>query len=341
MPIVISHQPPMELLSRAGYYVGAGEERARQEEMQQRERMQIRGIESNLISQQLSYQQQMQRDAVNQQYDMQQMGAQQAHQQDMFDRQEQLREKLAEMRREERNDQLKMKLQSQNELSQTKFKTQLEWDQAKFFSGQASDVMDTIGQQLQDGMGFETEDDEKAYRDMLRQIREVRNNPTMRQIQKEQAVYELTQKMPIPTKRIPPTREQFESETVEVQNKHGQWERWGRDRNGTWRKETQDSAEDNSALDAEKQKSERMKQYADAKKLLTRTKKTLDGTETTFPSHEEIIRYLDEAEQFADPEKAAAREAEVQAERKKGPVSPYSGKRKMKYDPETGQLTEM
>ena len=78
-----------------------------------------------------------------------------------------------------------------------------------------------------------------------------------------------------------------------------------------------------------------MKQYADAKKLLTRTKKTLDGTETTFPSHEEIIRYLDEAEQFADPEKAAQSEvsrkaqpqAEAQAESLVGPVDPHSGKR--------------
>lgn len=302
MPIVISHTPPMELLSRAGYYIGAGELRQQQEEMQQRERMQIRGIEANLLSQQLAQQNQQQRDVWGAQMDQQRLDQQQQHQLELQGNQQQMQQKLAEIRQQDRQDALEMKLKAQNELAAGKFRDQVEWDQAKHLYGEASDVTSLIREQLAEGLDFETEQQRKEYEDRLAQIEKTRKDPTLREIQKAQGVYELATILPIPKKRIPTTEEQLKEQMITVPdpNNPGKVLMFAPDRDGNPRLisggDSGSAKEDTSVKDLAMVKEKRQKAYFDAYKLLT--KKTLDGKDVN-PSHEEVVKYLEKVEQYS------------------------------------------
>ena len=337
MPIVISHQPPMELLARAGWYAGAGAYRQEQEEMQQRERMQIRGIEANLLSQQISYQQQMQRDAWGAQVDAQRQGAQQQHQQDMLTRQQEMQQKLAEIRQQERQEALQAKLQNQKELSASKFRNEIEWDQAKHFYGESDDVSALIREQLADGYDFETPQQRQEYENKMAEIAKLRNDPTLREIQKAQGIYEIATRMPIPSKRIPTTEEQMREQMVEIPHPNNPNKKLliAPDRDGNPRLIAGDEAEkaDTSAQDELAKEESFKKEYSDAKKLLT---KRTDGG-TVFPSHEEIMDHLEAQSDYADMKMGRKKEQPAQQEPEPAPVKKQA--RRLKYDPETGTVT--
>ena len=304
MPIVVSHQPPMELLARAGYYIGAGEERQRMEEMQQRERMQIRGIEANLLSQQMSYQQQMQRDYAGAMYNAQQNQQEFDNRNNMMERQAELQARAAQLRQEDRNDALMARQKAQNDAMDLRQKNSLEWDQHKFFMGQADDVRKGIQESLDDGMGFANEDEQRQYDNLMKQISEIQRNPTIRPLQKSQAIYQLTEQLPIPSKRIPASKEQLEAERVIMDdpNNPGRKVEWIRNRSGAWdvarEPEIPKPEKDTAAQDQEKLKSMRMKQYMDVYKLLTKPGGT--GEPDTPPSHEEVVKAIQQMEDYVN-----------------------------------------
>lgn len=338
MPIVISHTPPMELLSRAGYYIGAGELRQQQEEMQQRERMQIRGIEANLLSQQLAQQNQMQRDVWGAQMDQQRLDQQQQHQLELQGNQQQMQQKLAEIRQQDRQEALQAKTRA-NELNEAQFRDRIEWDQAKHFSGESNDIKTLISEQLSSGMDFETPAQRQTYENLMAEIEKAQANPTLRPIQKAQAVYELSTRLPIPTKRVPTTLEQINEQTVKRPdpNNPSKMVEWGIDRNGlptVLREPADEKGQGEEALFKEKIAITKQNggDYDAAFKALTRKE---EGGKTIFPTHEEVMKYLDQRSEYADPEKKKEREI--------GPVDPHSGrkaKRRYVYDPATGEYRE-
>jgi hypothetical protein len=336
MPIVVSHNPPMELLARAGWYVGAGEDRQRQEEMEQRERMQMRGLEANLISQQLSYQQQMQRDAYGAQIEsaqMQQRGQQQA---ELMRQQEEMQQRAAQIRQEDRNEALLQRTKMQNELATSRFKDQTEWDQAKFFFSQSDDITGDISAQLTEGMGFETPEQENAYRAGLAEMDRVRKEPSLRPIQKAQALYELSSRLPIPTKRIPTTREQMNEQIImrPDPNDPSKMIEWTIDRNGLPSVAREpDLPKPQMDPEFEREQAE-SKAYNDAFKLLTKSEKTLSGNKTIPPSHEEVVAFLDKQKEYVRGQ-AGAGTAKGKPQQGKPKV------KRMKFDPATGQLTEV
>lgn len=343
MPIVISHTPPMELLSRAGYYIGAGEMRQQQEEMQQRERMQIRGIEANLLSQQLAQQNQMQRDVWGAQMDQQRLDQQQQHQLELQGNQQQMQQKLAEIRQQDRQDALQAKMQA-NELNASKFRDGMEWDQAKHLYGQSDDVTSLIRDQLAEGLDFDTPQQRAEYENKLAEIDKIRKDPTLREIQKAQGVYELATRLPIPKKRIPTTEEQLNQQLIKMPdpNNPGKILLIAPDRDGNPRLisggDSGSAKEDTAAKDLAVIKEKRQRAYNDAYKILT--KKDADGN-TIFPSAREVEKYLEQVDSYADPDKQAAKEAEIARERQIGPVDPHSGKRARPeyiYDPSTGEF---
>lgn len=337
MPIVISHTPPMELLSRAGYYIGAGEMRQQQEEMQQRERMQIRGIEANLLSQQLAQQNQMQRDVWGAQMDQQRLDQQQQHQLELQGNQQQMQQKLAEIRQQDRQDALQAKMQA-NELNASKFRDGMEWDQAKHLYGQSDDVTSLIRDQLAEGLDFDTPQQRAEYENKLAEIDKIRKDPTLREIQKAQGVYELATRLPIPKKRIPTTEEQLKEQMITVPdpNNPGKVLMFAPDRDGNPRLISggdSGSAKEDSAV---KERIAITKQnggdYDAAFKALTK-RGTGPNAQDIFPTHEEVMKYLDQRSEYADPEKKKEREI--------GPVDPHSGRRARPeyiYDPATGEF---
>lgn len=330
MPIVVSHQPPMSLLARAGYYIGAGEERQRREEMEQRERQQIRGIEANLLSQQLSFQQQNYRDAAGAAYNAAQQQNEMMNRQAMMERQAELQQAAAKLRQEERNDALMQRQKMQNEAANLRQKNQLDWDQHKFFTGQADDHMTMIREQLDDGLGFASDDEQRMYDQGMAEINKIRNNPTMRPLQRAQAMYELAQRLPIPTKQVQSLKEQIQQETqwIEDPNLPGRRVLVTRNRSGAfdviYDPQMPKPVEDTSQQDAEKVKTMRMKQYMDAYKALT-VKGSAPGEPDKTPTDQEVRAYLKQMEQYA---------AEGE--------SPEQGQsvRRLKVDPATGQLME-
>jgi hypothetical protein len=335
MPIVVSHQPPMELLARAGWYVGAGEERQRREEMEQRERMQMRGIEANLISQQMSYQQQMQRDVMGAELQAQRDVFQAQHAVDRMAQQEELRQRAAQIRQEERNEALMQRQKAQNEAAAGRFRDQQEWDQTKFFIGQADDTLRDISDQLGDGMGFETDAQQQEYQSKLAEIDKIRNNPSLRPVQRAQAMYELASRLPIPSKRIPTTREQMEEQIImrPDPNDPSRMVEWTVDRNGLPSVAREPETKKPEQDDSFEREQVGMKAYNEAYKLLTKTEKgKLGDSKTIPPTHEEVVKYLTQQQKFARGQSGGEAPQE--------PAKPAK-KRKLKFDPATGSLTEV
>ena len=297
----------MELLARAGYYVGAGEYRQQQEEMQQRERQQIRGIEANLLSQQLSYQQQAQRDAWGAQVDAQRQDAQQQHQINMQANQQQMQQKLAEFRQQERQEALQTKLKSQNELATAKFRDQIEWDQAKHFHGEADDVTSLIREQIASGMDFDTPQQRQEYENKMAEMDRIRKDSTLRPIQIAQGIYEIASRLPIPTKRVPTTEEQLKEQMIEIPDPNNPGKRliFAPDRDGNPRLisggDSGGPDKDPAAELQMKTKEQKAKAYNDAYKLLTKTVKAENGmgTQSVPPSPKEVLEYLKQMEEYA------------------------------------------
>ena len=79
MPIVVTHQPSVQTLAKAGYYAGAGEAMQAQQRMATEARMQERQMQADMIQRQMAMEQQFQghqmdleRLRVNNQFHMQQ-----------------------------------------------------------------------------------------------------------------------------------------------------------------------------------------------------------------------------------------------------------------------------
>ncbi len=305
MAIIISHQPPMDLLARAGYYIGAGEERARQRELEQQERMQIRGIETNLLSQQLSYQQQLQRDAMHQQYDAANSQASFDRQATMQKQQDDLRKHLAQLQREHDIDLAERQMKHQRQQAGARHMDSMQLDQMQYLNGQAEDTLSSIRNLLGQGLEFDTEDELKRYQSVVHQLGVIAKDDTIRPMQKAQAAFELTSRLSIPRKPSQDWEEYVRTSTTKMEdpNNPGQFLLIGRDRSGEPRVLSSPSTDRRTEelqrrLDEQKLKTQQdeadQRLYQDVVKMLTR-QETPEGSMNpvnVLPSHEEVQQMM-------------------------------------------------
>ena len=207
MAITVSHQPDMNMLYSAGYSAGAGQFRRFQMELAQRERMQARALETNLLSQEIANQNSLQRMVfANQLQGQQNAMLQQAGFQNQLalqDANNQARKQLQQMRQADRQDELEFRQRHQLMRDSMQHSNALEADMNEFAFNFAFDRMDSIQQSLADGYVFASDEDQRKYAALNEEINRVLADDTMTPTAKSQAAMKLTQKLPIPKVKTP------------------------------------------------------------------------------------------------------------------------------------------
>lgn len=225
MPITVTHSPDPELLSQAGYQIGAGAQLQWAEEMAQRERMQMRALESNLITQERAH-------AWNQEF--RQQDRQARLQMNQEDNDTVLRRQ--ELQNQSLMDRLDQQWKFRQQLDADKHASVLERDQGKFFLGVAEQRIDDINKLLNSGYTFATPQEEAAYNNAMSQIGEMQKpRDDMTPAQQASATFQLARSLPVPRQPKIPLKQQFEEEVITVPMPDGSEGRFSRDRNGAWR----------------------------------------------------------------------------------------------------------
>lgn len=206
MPIVVSHQPDLSLLARAGYIAGAGQYQQWQEEMAQRERMQERALQANLYSQQMAQYNAMERMSYGAALDQQAAIQRQTAEQDY-------RRQLAEWQSQDRMDQLQMEYKLRRDAMLSESENAGNADIVKFLTSQADNKLAAIDQAMLDGYEFEG-DGLQQYQAIQQKIAKIQQDPTVPGLTRAQAIYEVASGAPIPKLKRPSFQEEVQSRTA-------------------------------------------------------------------------------------------------------------------------------
>lgn len=213
MPIVVSHQPDLNLLARAGYVAGAGQYQQWVEEMSQRERMQERSLQANLWSQQMSQDASMQRMMYGAAYDQARAAQIQAGEQDF-------RREMADLDAQNRMDLMQAEHKNRRDQMLTEMESAGNADIVKFLTSQADDRIKRIDQALMDGYEFDG-DGLAQYQAAQQQIAKIIQDPTVPGITRAQAIYEKSSAIPIPKLKRPNFQQEVESRTATITTPDG------------------------------------------------------------------------------------------------------------------------
>jgi hypothetical protein len=202
MPIVVTHQPSIQTLAKAGYYAGAGEAMQMQQRMAAEQQMQERRMQADMINRQMAagqaVQQQkfeLERMRFGKQLNMQQMQEDHA-----------LRVRLEDLNH--RNQLEAIKIERDNRLAAEELANEnaATRDQATFFRGAATQTKDRIQGMLDSGMAF-TPEDEQLYKTKLKAMDAIIKDKTLKPWPRAQALFELSNELPLPTIRPPSAKE--------------------------------------------------------------------------------------------------------------------------------------
>lgn len=213
MPIVVSHQPDLGLLARAGYIAGAGEYQRWQDEMAQRERMQMRALQSNLYSQQMAQGNAFDRMAFGASIDQQRDAQLQASEQNF-------RRQMAELDAANRMDELQLSAQLRRDQQLTEMESAGNADIVKFLTSTADRRLKSIDDALMDGYEFEG-DGMQQYQAMLQQVAKIQQDPTVPGLTRAQAIFEKVNGAPIPKLKRPSFEQQVQEQTATVTTPDG------------------------------------------------------------------------------------------------------------------------
>ncbi len=321
MPIVVTHSPSVQTLAKAGYYAGAGEAMRAQQQMASEQRMQERRIQADVIQRQMAMEQQFQ----GHQMDLNRMQVNNQFQMQQAEREEQMRKRLMQLEHDNDLDRIKRTRDANREAEEQANENAATRDQAVFFRGAASQMRDQIQGLLDAGMSF-TPEDEQAYKAKLKAMDAVMKDKTLKPWPRAQALYEISQELPLPTIK-PPSPQEIVKESVvwmpDPNDKTGQRKiAVALDRNGAARllhAPTPEKAEvDNSAKD--------MQNYQD---LYLKVQQSL------YERSKKINEKTGEVE-YAQPTDAEVRQAIAEIQSAAADAKPVEFIR----DPQTGKLIQ-
>jgi len=202
MPIVVTHQPSVQTLAKAGYYAGAGEAMQAQQRMATEARMQDRQIQADMIQRQMAMEQQFQ----GHQMDLERLRVNNQFQMQQAEREEQMRKRLMQLEHDNELDRIKRTRDANREAEEQVNDNAANRDQAAFFRGAAGQMRDQIQGLLDAGMSF-TPEDEQTYKAKLKAMDTIMKDKTLKPWPRAQALYEISQELPIPTVKPPSPQE--------------------------------------------------------------------------------------------------------------------------------------
>ena len=174
MPIVIHHQPNAALFARTGYVAGAGQYLQRLQEMRQRERMQIRGLQYNQMSQQMAQ--------ANRSYQLA------LNRQDRINADQKRQEFQREMGRIQHNNNVDLKQMELNARKNREIdvlaRNRQEADQMHWYTGQINNMLEDWTKAA--AAGTLTPEQEIEYGMIKQQLRNAAKNNTAHEIDKLQ-----------------------------------------------------------------------------------------------------------------------------------------------------------
>lgn len=340
MPIVVSHQPPMELLAQAGYEAGAGEFLQQQRQMQQRERMQIRSIRAQILQDQMRQMSADRRSAMS-------IGANLASQ-EMARRNAR---ELQDIRHKNQLDYLRQQGEQAAALQATRYENALQADQAQALHALASDRFEAISDLISDGFSYSPEA-MKQYNEALA-LRKAAADPTLKPIQSAQLLYQASLKTPVPEQ--PPTddlQQWMDNNIQPYQTESGAEVLVSRDANGKpsfFQPDPPDPDEadaDLSDWDRYRKSDNFMKDYialfdkmTDEQVIETQGKdlEVSKRTELVFPKHEDIMERMRKAHQPESEEnnqpvpEPVPQKGQPKSQSKTKPVSPTESLNKTRW----------
>ena len=172
MPIIVRHEPDPRLLSQIGFQIGAGMQNQWQQEMAQRERMQARAIEANMLSQRIAQTQAWERQQAQIGGAMQrQLMGLQADQQ-MLQQRHDMNKELQQLEQDGRLDQAKFDWTLRRENALLGHTQGLEREAAKY----AWDTVFGIQEHIQEmvGSGYQlSQEDTNSLNQLMKQTQEL------------------------------------------------------------------------------------------------------------------------------------------------------------------------
>ena len=202
MPIVVTHQPSIQTLAKAGYYAGAGEAMQMQQRMAAEQQMQERRMQADMIQRQMAADQaiqqqkfELERMQFGKQLNMQQMQEDHA-----------LRVRLEDLNHKNQLEAIKIERDNRLAAEELANENAATRDQATFFRGAATQTKDRIQGMLDSGMTF-TPEDEQLYKAKLKAMDAIIKDKTLKPWPRAQALFELSNELPLPTIRPPSSKE--------------------------------------------------------------------------------------------------------------------------------------
>jgi hypothetical protein len=213
MPIVVTHNPDIGLLARAGYVAGYGEFLQRQQELAQRERMQERALAANMYSQQIAQNAAMERMLVG--------GQMEADQRAWAMEQEiNARRQLAELEAQNRLDVLQQRMERDRQNKLLERETAGNADIVKFFTNRAAQQIDDVNGLLAEGYQFEG-DGEKQWRDTMQQIARLQQDQTLSPMAAAQAIYNKMAEATLPRLKPPALQDTIPARIAKIDTPDG------------------------------------------------------------------------------------------------------------------------
>lgn len=179
--------------------------------MQQQERMQTRGIQANFISQQMAAANRFAMQERDMQFRAHQGAENRAFQAEQQDGINQMRRQLADLDQENRLDVLRQQQVNRKEILELQAKNEQEQDVINHLAGAARDTRSMVDQALQAGFEFSSEEESARYRKNLSDLDRIAEDETLSPIQKAQAQFKITSRLPIPSIKKQDFGEEIES----------------------------------------------------------------------------------------------------------------------------------
>jgi len=242
MPIIVRHEPDPEFLAQIGYYTGMGQHLQWQQELEQRERMQQRAMEMNLLSQRLGQQAQLERQMLG-------IGADFEQQQRLFAQQEELQrqraldqEQLLQLRQQDDEDLLRTQYELRRQAAREAGLEGEELDATRSMWGVADLALKTVTSLVNDHGYTLSPEQQSEFSALFRELSEIEANQTLTKPAKAQAyLQKILEFSPTFFGKAPTKEEQMQAAvgSVEVDgrqvgliNRQSGWEQMNEDEMG-------------------------------------------------------------------------------------------------------------
>jgi len=214
MPIVVSHQPNMNLLADASYRAGLGQYQQQQQEMQQRERMQIRALQTNLYSQAQAQEAALQRQLIGGEQDFRRQSL-------LMEEQQKFQREMQREKMQADNDQFRADMENRKTEAMLQRESIERRPIAKFYMNESSRIMKQIDDALAEGMVFDSSPaaNEEAMRQWMgakREIGIIQSEGTMFPFQQGETIYQKLVNQPVPSIRAKGFQDELNENMAEI-----------------------------------------------------------------------------------------------------------------------------